>query len=524
LVNDRNYDEELLPPVKLNSARISQLTFLAVFLYLFVTTEYRGKDEISIAINSFFRANPLVVVSYLLSVKTFVALLVPGILMILFSALLGRFFCGWICPLGTVLDLVTGWIKKKAPIPILKGALKYFVLVTLLGAALFNVNLAGILDPIAILVRGLTFFLYPLLGYSVRSGWTGLYSVIGEKRDSVEFLYAFLRDYILPFRETFYPLAFVSLLLLGFVVFLERYEKRNWCRNLCPLGTLLGLLGKFSIFRRVPGRLCHDCGKCADLCPTAFDQELLQVSNCILCMDCRVGCHWKRVHFRLKAPWTGRPKKERTAVPVMERRVLLGGLVSGFFLSRAFSFQHPSSQERLLRPPGVVEEKEFLKKCVRCGECIKVCLKSALYPDLSRSGFYGLFTPVMIPRLGYCEYNCNLCGQVCPTGAIPNQPLDRKKKSIIGLAAFDKNHCLPYARKINCIVCEEHCPIPQKAIRFEILEERDYTGKKVVLKRPYVVDDLCNGCGICEYVCPLEGKAAVEVFSKRERTDSKGRG
>jgi MauM/NapG family ferredoxin protein len=202
---------------------------------------------------------------------------------------------------------------------------------------------------------------------------------------------------------------------------------------------------------------------------------------------------------------------------LVERRAFIGGLVSGFFVSRAFSFTSPSRYERLLRPPGVTDEKEFLKKCVRCGECIKVCLKSALYPAFFQTGLYGMFMPHMIPRLGYCEYNCNLCGQVCPTGAIPGLPLEQKKKSIIGLAAVDKNHCLPYAKKINCIVCEEHCPIPEKAIKLESVEERDYRGKKIILKKPYVVEELCNGCGICEYMCPPEGKAAIEVFSKRNR-------
>lgn len=147
---------------------------------------------------------------------------------------------------------------------------------------------------------------------------------------------------------------------------------------------------------------------------------------------------------------------------------------------------------------------------------MKVCLRGALYPDLTRAGVTGLFMPVIIPRLGYCEYNCTLCGQVCPTGAIPRLPLDRKQRSIIGTAVIDKNICLPYAKKLNCIVCEEHCPIPEKAIRFETVEEIDHTGKKVTLKRPYIVDELCNGCGICENKCPLEGRSAVEVFARKK--------
>lgn len=499
--------------MKISASRISQLVFLAVFLVLFVMTEYRGKDEISAAMNSFFRADPLVAISYFLSTKTFTMLLFPAVLMALFTLFLGRFFCGWICPLGTLLDFVAKYIPKKAPLWILKSRLKYYLLFCLLSAALFNVNLAGILDPIAILVRALTFFLYPLFGYSVRSAWVGLYSVAGEGRDHVGFIFSFLRDYVLPFRETFYPLAFMSLLLFAAVLFLERYERRNWCRNLCPLGTLLGLLGRFSIFRRTPARLCADCKDCRETCPTGFDEEALQKEDCILCMECRLKCAAKRVRF---VPFR-LTKQSKGTQPILERRVLLGGLFGGLVFSRVFSFHAPAGQERLLRPPGVNDEGDFLKKCVRCGECMKVCLRSALYPSLTQGGFYGLFMPILIPRLGYCEYNCNLCGQVCPTGAIPNLPLEQKKKSVIGLAAIDKNHCLPYAKKINCIVCEEHCPVPGKAIRFEHVTETDSSGRVVTLKRPYIVDDLCNGCGICENKCPLEGKSAIEVFSSRRR-------
>ncbi len=499
--------------MKVTWARISQLLFLVAFLSLFVMTEYRGKDEISVAVNSFFRANPLVAVSYLLAQKGFTILLLPGLLTAFFSLLLGRFFCGWICPLGTILDLITGYIKKVAPLKVLKSRFKYWLLFCLLFAALLNVNLTGIVDPIAILVRAFTFFLYPLFGYSIRSTWAGLYDLLGEYRDYGAFAYNFLRDYILPFRETFYPLAFISLLLFGLIIFLERYERRNWCRNICPLGTLLGLLGRLSLFKRLPARLCADCKACKNVCPTGFDEEILQKEDCIVCMECKLKCAYKRVKF-IPFQWV---KKRTNAAPVLERRVLVGGLLSGFFLSRVFSFRSPVGEERLLRPPGVRNEAEFLRKCVRCGECMKVCLRSALYPALHQGGFYGIFMPVLIPRLGYCEYNCHLCGQVCPTGAIPDQPLEVKKKSVIGIAAVDKNRCLPYAKKTNCIVCEEHCPIPGKAIRFETVEDIDFNGKKVTLKRPYVVDDLCNGCGICENKCPLEGKSAIEVFSNRQK-------
>ena len=135
--------------MKLTAARISQLVFLAVFLVLFIITDYRGQDEISVAANSFFRASPLVLVSFLLSTGTFTWILLPGVVTLISSIILGRFFCGWICPLGTILDLVTSRIRKTAPLGWLRGNFKYYLLATLLFAALFGMNLAGLLDPIA---------------------------------------------------------------------------------------------------------------------------------------------------------------------------------------------------------------------------------------------------------------------------------------------------------------------------------------------------------------------------------------
>jgi len=496
---------------KITSARISQLLFLAIFLVMFLMTEYRGSDRITVAVNAFFRANPLTAASTLLAAKGWIPLLLPGVLVLLLSAFLGRFFCGWLCPLGTFLDLVTGRIRKTVPVAWLRGSVKYWLLLPLLVASLFNVNLAGLLDPIAILVRALTFFVHPLAGEAARSGWVGLYRLLGDRRDYLEPGYRLLKEYVLPFRETLYPLAFLSALLFALIIFLERFESRNWCRNLCPLGTLLGLVGRLSPFSRVPARLCADCGACARLCPTSFDREILQKEECILCMECQLRCPHGRVEFRLKGFGAA------AGGPVMERRVFIGSLVGGVFLARLFRFRDPRAEAHLLRPPGVRKEDVFLEKCVRCGECMKVCLRSALYPALGQAGVEGLYTPLLIPRLGYCEYNCTLCGQVCPTGAIPDLEPAEKKRQVIGKAVFDKNICIPFARRTDCIVCEEHCPIPQKAIRSETVTERDFAGRAVTVRKPYVVEEICNGCGICENVCPLEGKAGIEVFSVKER-------
>jgi MauM/NapG family ferredoxin protein len=500
---------------KINLAKISQILFLILFLFLFVRTEYRGSDEISLAINSFFRANPLVVVSYFLANFSLNWLLLPGIIMIFGTALLGRFFCGWICPLGTTIDLATKYIKKGKPLSFLKTNLKYYLLILLLFTSLFRINITGLFEPIAIFVRFLTFSFFPFFGEAVRSIWVGMYEIIGDKREVFSLIYNFLKSNILPFRETFYPFAFFSLFIFGLIIFLERFEKRNWCKNLCPLGTLLSLLSKFSLFNRIPMKLCNDCGECRHICPTTFDKEIFQNQDCILCIDCVLKCKYDRAKFIFTL-------KSNSVVNVSKRKIIFTGLLGGYFLSKMDLFY--KNNNRLLRPPGVVDENDFLKKCVRCGECIKICLKNALYPATLEYGLANLYTPVLIPRKGYCEYNCTLCGQVCPTKAIPKLPPEIKKRSIIGIAVFDKNHCLPYAKKVNCMVCEEHCPVPKKAIRFDIKKETNIEGKEIVLKKPYVVDELCIGCGICEYVCPLTSKPGIEVYKVKEPLGSNSYG
>jgi polyferredoxin len=495
---------------KLPPHRISQLLFLAAFLVLFLMTEYRGSDRIVAAVNGFFRANPLTALSTLLAEKTWNWLLLPGILMLVFALFLGRFFCGWICPLGTILDLVTKRIKRSASPLLFNRNLKYWLLLPLLSASLFNLNLAGLLDPIAILLRGMTFFLHPLLGDSVRGTWRGLYQLIGDHRDTLDPAYKLISGYLLPFREALYPLAFTSAALLGTIIILERYGERTWCRHLCPLGTLLGISARFSPLVKNPAAPCSPCSRCAAACPSGFDRELMQKEECFSCMSCVNACPTGKVRFNFRF------QAENT--PFMERRVFIGSIFSGFVFARLLRFRDPAKESKLLRPPGVRLEDDFLKKCVRCGECMKVCLRSALYPALSQAGMEGIYTPVLIPRLGYCEYNCTLCGQVCPTGAIPDLPVQEKKRQVIGKAAFDKNGCIPFARRIDCIVCEEHCPIPQKAIRSEIVPMKGFDGVQRLVKVPYVVEELCNGCGICEKVCPLEGKAGIEVFAVKNRT------
>lgn len=175
----------------------------------------------------------------------------------------------------------------------------------------------------------------------------------------------------------------------------------------------------------------------------------------------------------------------------------------------------------LVRPPGSTPENEFLAKCIRCGECMKVCPTNAIQPAVSEAGIAGLWTPVLKMKMGYCEYECNLCSQVCPTQAIQLMPLEDKQKVKIGMAFFDRNRCLPYASAKTCIVCEEHCPTPKKAIWFQEVEVMTPEGTLTTVKQPRVNPELCTGCGVCENKCPITDQRGVYVTSVGETRNPK---
>ena len=204
----------------------------------------------------------------------------------------------------------------------------------------------------------------------------------------------------------------------------------------------------------------------------------------------------------------------------LSRRSLITAGLAGLGGGLLFEV-HPQASARtfnpaLIRPPGSVEEEEFRSRCIRCGECMKVCPTNAIHPALFEAGLEGLWSPVMHMNLGYCEYECTLCTQVCPTGAIEKLLLKEKTETIIGMAFIDKNRCLPYASARSCIVCEEHCPTPEKAIWFEEIEVLNELGEQVLLKRPRVNPELCIGCGICQNKCPFMDQPAIYVTSAGE--------
>jgi ferredoxin len=409
----------------------SQTAFLLLFLLLFFQTEYPLSP--SIPYDLFCRLSPLLGLSSTISAREIIEGFWPCLITVGFTLILGRVFCGWVCPLGTLID-----IRERFFLKLRYRRLNWWLLISLLILSIFSVQITGIFDPLSLLLRSLS-FLY------------------------IEHL--LLADVVAS-------ALFILILSLG----------RYWCIALCPLGDLLKLIP--SLLKRET----KDCEPCK-LC----NRKCRMQGECIRCLDCLSFCPENAVVFRLSL--------QKPSFNIRKREFIgsMGGALVLFLLFRISKRDNP----RLIRPPGAPSEDEFLDQCIRCGECIKVCLTGGLQPALLEAGFEGIWTPRLVPRIGYCEYDCTLCGKVCPTQAIRELSKREKHRVRIGIARINKKECIPYTQNKNCLVCEEFCPVPEKAIRFK---------KRGNLLLPYVIEDLCIGCSVCEARCPLD-KPAIIVFS-----------
>lgn len=298
---------------------------------------------------------------------------------------------------------------------------------------------------------------------------------------------------------------------------LNIWKERFWCRYLCPTGALLGIFSRFNLFKlRINPEKCIDCHLCSIHCQTnarPYPSDGWRSSECLYCETCAAICPTGAISFPIKFQ-----KEKITGVDLSRRKILLTSL-TGLILAPIFKItaHRQRAHPALIRPPGALPESEFLEKCVKCGECLKVCPTNALQPALSEAGPEGVWTPVLVPRIGYCEYYCSLCTQVCPTGAIRELTIEEKIEVKIGTAWIDKNRCLPYALGKSCIVCEEHCPVSPKAIKLIRVQTLTPDQKMVSNLAPFVDVESCIGCGICENKCVVLDLPAIRVSSVGEQ-------
>lgn len=499
--------------------RISQIVFLLLFILLFF--QARFPYESWLPADLFLRASPLVALATMIADRSFISITVLALVVLLLTIPLGRFFCGWICPLGTVIDASDSVIRRKRKPARQRDSLrwrylKFFILAAALVAALFSSQLIWFFDPIALLTRTMTTVIYPLFTFLLASLFNGAFQ-LHLFEEQIYWLYdATQRGALLPILQPKFLGNVLIFILFTGILALGLSTRRFWCRNLCPLGALLGIFSRYRLTKRFVSDACTKCSICQRDCKMNAIEDDYSVNNtveCIECAQCVAVCKPGAVSYTLGV----NPGKNE--IDLSRRRLLqaTGAGIAGLALFKTTALSRNHSGQ-LIRPPGALVEPSFLDRCIRCQECVKVCSTTGacLQPALSETGLEGLWSPVSVPRLGYCEYSCNLCGQVCPTGAIQPLTLPQKQKAKMGMAYFDKTRCIPWYKQEDCLVCEEHCPLADKAIKFDIREARGPDGKMRTVKFPYVVEDLCIGCGICENKCPVIGAPGIFLTAAKE--------
>jgi polyferredoxin/NAD-dependent dihydropyrimidine dehydrogenase PreA subunit len=501
---------------------ISQGAFLLLFFFLFLQTESKGVDELGYPVRLFLDFDPLILITTLLAAHAVSVAFYLSLVMIAVTAIFGRVFCGWACPLGTLNNMVGALKKVRERASLARWyRFKYLILLFLIISSLFTLQLVGIMDPLSLTIRSFSVSIYPLFNAAVRAFFdTAYYIDIRSIADISEYLYSLFKKSVLSFEQPYYQQGIFIGLLFFCILAVNLYQRRFWCRYLCPLGALLGVISRYSLFKRSVAEGCTACGACSAECQSgaipgepAGDGTAWLPSECVSCHNCDDACPLKVVSFGFS--------KNSEALPIdIGRRRVITSAVAGLVAVPLFRTSPISkkgvSDPVLVRPPGSLEEREFLERCVKCGECMRVCITNGLQPTFLEAGLEGIWTPMLVSRIGYCEYRCTLCGQVCPTGAIKQLQLEEKIRVKIGLAMIDKGRCLPYAHAQACIVCEEVCPTAKKAIWFEQTTVQDRQGRKMLLKQPHVDLDLCIGCGICETKCPVKGQPAIYVISVGE--------
>ncbi|MCP4403665.1 MAG: 4Fe-4S dicluster domain-containing protein [bacterium] len=509
--------------LRLTNVRIiSQVVFFGVFLF-FIWASWTSRIE-GYPVSRLLEMNPLVAISTALSTGYIYRYLGWSLGIIILTFLFGRVFCNWLCPFGTLHQCINYLFNNRSTQEQIRQNhyhpaqyLKYVLLIVFLIMAALGALQIGLLDPIVLMYRAFSTFVtvsWDMVAASVTS-LSGKFGIEPSFADTLKFAPG------VPGR-IFVGSFWIGLSFLLFVA-LNLWKPRFFCRVLCPLGALLGILSTYSLFRinRNVNR-CTDCRLCQARCEGASDpHDKVRKSECFSCMNCLDDCPEDALQFTI----AGLDSQQVAARPDLSKRRLLFAGISGLLAFPLLRNNGLVTDENfspdMIRPPGSVAEPEFLKKCIKCDQCMNVCPTNVLQPaTFMEGGFEALWTPVMNFNVNHCQLKCTLCSEVCPTGAIREISVAEKlgkaayetKGPIrLGTAFINRSRCLPWANQIPCVVCEEVCPVAPKAIQTIDEEVKDVFGNLVVLNKPFIVPDLCIGCGICQSECPVQDRPAAYV-------------
>ena len=506
--------------------RISQIFFFSLFIWFCIVTTL-GEQWLQLRgwpVNWIIDLDPLVGLGTLLTTRALYAGLLWSLATVVLTIILGRFFCGWVCPLGSIHQF-TGYLARrkktiKARLELNRyhraQSLKYWILVFLLGMAaaglavdilrLPRTTAAGFAAAIALGLAAVVIRVirrpggnakkavagvlaigggWILIGFLFPVDWRPVAALQIGLLDPISLVYRSINLIFLPLigrtalMISSSPRFYAGTWLIGTIflvsVLLNFISPRFYCRFVCPLGALYGVLGRFAIWRI--GKIkeeCSDCHLCEKNCEGACQPtRQIRIAECVLCLNCMEDCHHGLMGYHIAPSAAG-----EILSPDMSRREFLTAAVSGAAiipLLRIGGNPGPDWNSQLVRPPGSLPEPQFLSRCIKCGQCMRICPTNVIHPAGLTGGLEGLWTPVLNFRIGTsgCQHNCIACGNLCPTAAIRPISLEERQglgryaeqgPIKIGTAFIDRGRCLPWAMDRPCIVCQENCPVSPKAI------------------------------------------------------------
>ena len=433
------------------------------------------------------------------------------IFIILLTFIFGRVYCSSLCPLGVFQDLTARITRRLThrkryhhSRPYRKLNYSVLIVVTAMAFAGFLLPL-NLIDPYSNFGRISTGLARPaliLLNNSI--------AALLEKND----LYTLPR---VAFRNFSLIATLYSALILIALSLVTMWHGRLFCNTLCPVGSLLGRVSQYALFKfKIDELRCNSCGRCATSCKSECIDSIahtIDASRCVSCFNCIGSCPYKGISYNYSQ------KAATVHATLVEtdknKRNLFGGAVALLSLSalafvpREIEIGKPSTipekKKNPICPPGSKGFEHFNETCTACHLCVSLCPTQVLKPSVLEYGLIGFLQPLLDYHASFCNFDCRLCGEVCPTGAILPLLAEEKKLLQLGKSIFVKENCIVHTRKTSCGACSEHCP--SKAVNMV-----PYEGS---LKIPKVNQDICVGCGACEYACPTKPYKAIYVDGHR---------
>ena len=443
------------------------------------------------------------------------------VLLVMLTLLLGRVYCSVICPLGVFQDVVawTGKRKKKLPYSFspAKSWLRYGLLVLMIVAIIFGVSaIVALLDPYGAFGRIAGHLFLPVWQWG-----NNLLAMLAERAENYTF---YSVDVWLKSLPTF----IVATATLVVVVVLAWRNGRTYCNTICPVGTFLGFLSQYSLFQiRIDEQKCNKCSICERSCKSScIDGKALKIdlSRCVSCMNCIESCNRNAIGYKFAKPTFGTSKKKHLSSSSEQNDAGRKAFLTGSMILAASALKaqiipkatdikldggladmlDKKSPERLMPivPAGSHSYRNMKRKCTACQLCVTVCPNDVLRPSVS---FETLMQPLMSFERGYCRPECVKCSEVCPTGAIHKMTKEEKSSTQIGHAVWVRERCIPLTDEQECDNCAHHCPTDA------ITMVPSVAGDEKSLKIPAVNEELCIGCGACEYLCPSRPLSAIYV-------------